>query len=34
MGVEQSLDWLAGETEVRGENLPHCQFFEHKYHMT
>jgi hypothetical protein len=27
------VEWLAGETEVFGENLPQCRFFRHKPHM-
>jgi hypothetical protein len=31
--MEKSVEWLAGETEVLGENLPQCLFFDHKPHM-
>jgi hypothetical protein len=34
MSVEQSVECLAGETEVLAENLLHCRFFHHKSHMT
>jgi hypothetical protein len=34
MSVQQSVEWLAGETEVFGGNLPHCRFVHHKSHMT
>jgi hypothetical protein len=27
------VEWLAGETEVVGENLPQCRFVHHKPHM-
>jgi hypothetical protein len=35
MIVEQSVEcgW-AGDTEVLGEKLPHCNLVHHKYHMT
>jgi hypothetical protein len=34
MIVEQSVDCLAGETKVLGENLPQAAFSNHKSHMT
>jgi hypothetical protein len=35
MSMEQSVEWLAGETVVLGENLPaQCRFAHHKSHMT
>jgi hypothetical protein len=33
MMMEKSVEWLAGETEVLGENLPQCRFVHHKPHM-
>jgi hypothetical protein len=32
MVMEKSVEWLAGETEVLGENLPQCRFIHHKPH--
>jgi hypothetical protein len=34
MSVEQSVERLAGEREVLGENPPHRRFVHHKSHMT
>jgi hypothetical protein len=34
ISVEQSVQWLAGETKVLGENLLQCHFVHHKSHMT
>jgi hypothetical protein len=30
MMMEKSVEWLARETEVFGENLPQCRFVHHK----
>jgi hypothetical protein len=32
--VEQSMECLAGETKVLGENMSQCRFFHHKPHTT
>jgi hypothetical protein len=34
MSVEQSVELLAGETGVLGENMPLFRFVHHKSHMT
>jgi hypothetical protein len=34
MSVEQSVEFLARETEVLGEDVPQCGFVHHKSHMT
>jgi hypothetical protein len=34
MSVKQSVEWLAGETEVLGEKLPQCHFVHQKSNMT
>jgi hypothetical protein len=34
MMMEKLVEWwLAGESEVLGENVPHCRFLHHKPHM-
>jgi hypothetical protein len=33
MIMEKSVEWLAGETEALGQNLPQCRFVHHKPHM-
>jgi hypothetical protein len=33
MMMEKLVEWLAGETEVLGGNLPECRFVHHKPHM-
>jgi hypothetical protein len=34
MSVEQSVESVAGETEVPGENFPQCPFVHHKSNLT
>jgi hypothetical protein len=34
INVEQSVECLAGETEIFGENLPRRRFVHKKFHMT
>jgi hypothetical protein len=33
MTMEKSVEWLAGETKVLGENLPQYRFVHYKSHM-
>jgi hypothetical protein len=33
MMMEKLMEWLAGKTEVLGENLPQCRFVHHKPHI-
>jgi hypothetical protein len=33
MMIEKLVEWLAGETDLLGENLPQCRFVHHKPHM-
>jgi hypothetical protein len=33
MIMKNLVEWLAGESEVLGENLPQCRFVHHKPHM-
>jgi hypothetical protein len=33
MMMEKLVEWLAGATEVLGENLPQCRFVHNKPHM-
>jgi hypothetical protein len=33
MMMEKFVEYLAGETELLGENLPQSRFFHHKPHM-
>jgi hypothetical protein len=34
VGMENLVEWIAGETEVLGENLPLRHFVHHKSHLT
>jgi hypothetical protein len=34
MTVDRSVEWLAGETEVPGENLPQSKYIYYKSHMS
>jgi hypothetical protein len=34
VGMENLVEWMAGETEVLGENLPRHHFVNHKSHLT
>jgi hypothetical protein len=34
MRMEKLVEWMAGETEVLGENLPRRHFLHHKSHLT
>jgi hypothetical protein len=34
MSVERSVEWVVGETEVSGENLPQCRFVHQRSPMT
>jgi hypothetical protein len=33
MMMEKLVELLSRETEILGENLPHCRFVHHKAHM-
>jgi hypothetical protein len=33
MSVDKSVEWVAEETEVLGENVSQCHFAHHKSHM-
>jgi hypothetical protein len=33
MKMEKLMEWLAGETEVLGGNLPQCRFVHHQTHL-